>query len=319
MSKNSKEIHQDIETTQSRIDSRLDQLGEALSLRKQLDGAGEWLKEKFSGSSDRTMGDKALSAKSHVADNPTASILALVSAATAIASKYLWNNEPDYSVGHSGDGTDTDLPIGGARPASSPSYAAGPRKPSATADDSSSWRESAVERGIRARNKASDLKGRARTAASRASEKLSETAESSMETAKRVTEKTKERFEAGKDNHPLAMGLGALATGLLAAVLMPGTRKEDELCGEQADKIKGKAADKADEIKAKATDKVDEFKEKVSEKVDELKQKAKEERLDAEGLADRANEAMVKAKEKTEEKIDEHVAPEDDKALEAKS
>ncbi|MGI8905364.1 MAG: DUF3618 domain-containing protein [Candidatus Sumerlaeaceae bacterium] len=43
------------------------------------------------------------------------------------------------------------------------------------------------------------------------------------------------------DSAPLAFGVGALAAGLLAGLVIPGTKAEDELMGEASDTIKGAA------------------------------------------------------------------------------
>ena len=60
--------------------------------------------------------------------------------------------------------------------------------------------------------------------------------------------KTRERFERGRDEFPLTVCLGALATGLLTAIAIPATRREDIVFGEQSDEIKDKARQKGEEL-----------------------------------------------------------------------
>jgi hypothetical protein len=53
----------------------------------------------------------------------------------------------------------------------------------------------------------------------------------------------RERVEWAMEEQPLAVGIGALALGVLAGLAIPGTRAEDRLFGETADDMKERAED----------------------------------------------------------------------------
>ena len=54
---------------------------------------------------------------------------------------------------------------------------------------------------------------------------------------------SRDRFEDGLQEYPVGMGVAALAAGLLAGLLIPRTRYEDEAFGETSDHLKGQAAE----------------------------------------------------------------------------
>jgi hypothetical protein len=60
------------------------------------------------------------------------------------------------------------------------------------------------------------------------------------------------------EEHPIPMGLGLAALGMLAGLLLPRTRREDELMGAEADAMKHRAVefagDVADEAQSAAQD-----------------------------------------------------------------
>ena len=71
----------------------------------------------------------------------------------------------------------------------------------------------------------------------------------------RARERLRENYSMGReqvteamDEYPLALGAGALALGLIAGVLMPRTRHEDELLGTRADALKHKVKEVAGEV-----------------------------------------------------------------------
>ena len=52
-----------------------------------------------------------------------------------------------------------------------------------------------------------------------------------------------QRYSDACEEYPMAVGLGYLALGALAGLVLPRTRREDELMGEQADRLKRQARD----------------------------------------------------------------------------
>ena len=54
---------------------------------------------------------------------------------------------------------------------------------------------------------------------------------------------SRDRFESGLEEYPVGMGVAALAAGLLAGLLIPRTRIEDEYFGETSDQLKDQATE----------------------------------------------------------------------------
>ena len=57
-----------------------------------------------------------------------------------------------------------------------------------------------------------------------------------------------DRFREASDDYPLAVGGAFLAAGLLAGLLLPRTKKEDEWMGEASDELKQQTRGKAEEL-----------------------------------------------------------------------
>ena len=57
-----------------------------------------------------------------------------------------------------------------------------------------------------------------------------------------------EQVENAMEEYPLAVGIGFAALGALIGVLLPGTRREDELLGEQSDKLVKATKEKGEEL-----------------------------------------------------------------------
>lgn len=64
--------------------------------------------------------------------------------------------------------------------------------------------------------------------------------------------KTEERYHRAMDETPLALGLGAAALGVLAGVLLPHSRREDEWFGETSEELADAAREKSHELVDKA-------------------------------------------------------------------
>jgi hypothetical protein len=68
-------------------------------------------------------------------------------------------------------------------------------------------------------------------------------------TAERSGARAKQALAGAVESAPLALGVGALAAGLLAGLVLPGTRTEDELIGGAAENIKSAARETATAIR----------------------------------------------------------------------
>ncbi|HZM37213.1 MAG TPA: DUF3618 domain-containing protein [Burkholderiales bacterium] len=96
-----------------------------------------------------------------------------------------------------------------------------------------------------------------------AKETLSVTAQSTRErisgaaaSAKETYERARGGYDSMMRDHPLALGAVGLAIGAVIAAALPRTRKEDELMGEQRDRLAGQAKELGREQFEKAKDAV---------------------------------------------------------------
>ncbi len=99
------------------------------------------------------------------------------------------------------------------------------------------------------REKAAELRERARASVTRGRRKLRRAGahwqERQAETTHRIRTRTREAYESGRDrfegvvdDHPLGAGLASLAFGLLVGLVTPSTRREEELLGETSRRVK---------------------------------------------------------------------------------
>jgi ElaB/YqjD/DUF883 family membrane-anchored ribosome-binding protein len=113
--------------------------------------------------------------------------------------------------------------------------------------------------GDRARDATQSLAETGRNAAHRVADRAGHLASSAADTAaavgskvSRTTRAQSDRLEQVFNESPLIMGSAALAIGVAAGLLIPETRKESELVGEQRDKLVGRArkviADKSEQV-----------------------------------------------------------------------
>jgi hypothetical protein len=63
-----------------------------------------------------------------------------------------------------------------------------------------------------------------------------------------------ERFSRAVDDYPLAVGVGMLGLGLLAGLLLPNTRYEDQWMGEESDRLTDAAKEKAEDLMERGKD-----------------------------------------------------------------
>ena len=148
-----------------------------------------------------------------------------------------------------------------------------------------------------------------------------------------------EQVENAMEEYPLAVGIGFAALGALIGVLLPGTRREDELLGEQSDKLVKATKEKGEELLQRGKvvaqrvtesaveearqqgltpetvgERISEFAGKVGEVVQKAKEEvgtaAKDEKLTVEHLKGEASSAAEGVKQdrkaSVQEKSDEH-------------
>lgn len=149
------------------------------------------------------------------------------------------------------------------------------------------WREAGTERSRtdQARDRGHELADQARENADRFKERSSELASNARDRAQRG----RERIEETYDDNPFALGVAALAVGLVAGLAVPSTRKESELMGDARDRIVDRVKEEADDMRQRvenvarevAQDAKDSAREHASEVKQSAKQHAKEEGLTA--------------------------------------
>ena len=98
-----------------------------------------------------------------------------------------------------------------------------------------------------ARDAAVDYAGQAKGAASSYASSATQTSRQAYEASLRKTQKgyaySRDRFDDAMREYPVAVGVASLAAGLLAGLLVPRTRREDELFGDYSDDLKDQATD----------------------------------------------------------------------------
>jgi hypothetical protein len=106
-----------------------------------------------------------------------------------------------------------------------------------------------------AREKASAVADTARAKASEVAETARETLETVEERSARLRERTHVRMRDAKigfwqtlDEQPLVVGAAAIAVGLVAGLLIPGTSRENEMLGETRDEVWQRAQEKGRDV-----------------------------------------------------------------------
>ena len=97
----------------------------------------------------------------------------------------------------------------------------------------------AVQEGIQTKTQV--VKEKVTTAARAAGQKATQVKNQVVQGVRRGYEEGREKFVQTSRAHPLEIGLGFLAAGVLVALALPSSRKEDEWVGQAADRVKDRA------------------------------------------------------------------------------
>ena len=139
-----------------------------------------------------------------------------------------------------------------------------------------------------AREKAGEYSGQARKSASRAVHALrSGVSEKLSPVASRVQhgiERGRHQVSDITDDYPLAMGAACMAVGVLTGLMIPATRRENRLMGEQSDEFKSRLRDSGEEL-------VERGKHVVESTVQEVSDAARREGLTPSALMGKAQRA----------------------------
>ncbi|HEV8453884.1 MAG TPA: DUF3618 domain-containing protein [Gemmatimonadales bacterium] len=94
--------------------------------------------------------------------------------------------------------------------------------------------------------------------------------------ARRQTRRIKTNLEHAAEENPLALAIGAAVVGLALGMLLPGTRREDELMGSSRDQLVDRAERTAERVKDAAVEAGRELKETVRTEIEEHKPEVKQ-------------------------------------------
>jgi gas vesicle protein len=125
--------------------------------------------------------------------------------------------------------------------------------------------------------------------AHRASDRIAEAAHKTADVARDSSARLRSAASDTAENHPLGMALGALAVGFLTALVIPRSRKEENLMGDTADSVR-------------------EYVKGVGSAIaHDAKEMLHENDLDPEGLQKRAVRAIDRATSRTRRGIEDHL------------
>lgn len=140
---------------------------------------------------------------------------------------------------------------------------------------------SAKDAVIGAKDAVVDVAGTAR-------EKASELGWQAKERARYRTRQARVGFWETMEERPLALGAAAIALGVVAGLMIPSTRKEDELMGETRDRLMERAKDLGEDALEKG-------KQVATVAVDTLKEEAERQDLTPEKLAEKVRNVAKEA------------------------
>jgi len=257
--RSSAEIENDIRRTRGRMDATLEELGNRLTARSLLNSALDWWEERGAGpaATRRVTGTKAKHAYRAVArqvkDHPGPA--ALIGAGVAWLIMQATDDEEEATY-------DGNISAERDRYYSS----ADARSPQYRGHADVTTRGDGGDGGPGVMDKASEMAGQAKDAVTGAADTLRGKAagigEAVHGVAETVTHRSHEFYEQGRsasrrlshrleagyrsgaeqfhdacEEYPLGVGLGFAALGALVGLIVPSTRHEDELLGEQSDRL----------------------------------------------------------------------------------
>ena len=260
--RSSTEIESDIRQTRGRMDATLDELGDRLTARSLLNSALDWWES--GGVGARTGGatkDTYQSVARYVKENPIPSLLVGAGVAWIIIDATSSEEEEtrsstgaaSYKGTRRGDATPYD-PSGGGNQRenggeSDPGFAESAK------DKLEHAKEAVAEVAGAAKEKVSAFGDAATKAAEDAGRRAQQVYEEGQSTARKIGHSIEsgyhssaEQLENAMEEYPLAVGIGFAALGALIGVLLPRTRREDELLGEQSDQLVKATKEKGQEL-----------------------------------------------------------------------
>jgi len=321
--RSSTEIEGDIRRTRGRMDATLDELGDRLTARSIVNSALDWW-EKRTGGADSNARSKAKDAYRSVArqvkDHPMPALLIGAGIAWIIVDTAAADDEAeanDYPGSDRGRRYRASL-----RGTTATGYSAtglvhafGEGDAGAESESGPGLGEKAADIAAQARDAVSDAADAVRNKMSGLGDAAHGALEQSRSVSRSVGRSLQSGYRAGADQiedamaeYPLAVGIGFAALGALTGLLLPRSRREDRMFGEQSDELVDAAKEKGKELleSGKA----------VAERVGEVAlNEAQSQGLTAEAGADKVSELASKAGEIVRKAKDEAIAAAKDEGL----
>ncbi|MDF1658807.1 MAG: DUF3618 domain-containing protein [Verrucomicrobiales bacterium] len=312
-------IQQEIEDTRNGLDSTMDQLGEKLNPTAAIREASDWARSKVDEFDQKAFQESCARSGERVVakakDNSLPLALAGVAAASYFFNKWYRQNKvtnlediPEPSIGTMSENEHGSSNLvsatGEPLPTKTDPWAAKHRTSEngnssngsngsrsqelkeSLSDASQKVSEIAKSTGEKAKLAVDDARIKASAYAATSKTAISDVSQRAYQSTRNGAKASSDAVKTGAQEHPFIAAAIAMTAGLVAAAFLPGTRKEDELCGAEADELKSKLADKSSEIRTR-----------VEEKLSDAK-------LDAEGIQERVESRS----EELQEKLDNEVA-----------
>ena len=303
-SRSSNEIESDIRQTRGRMDATLDELSDRLSARSLLNSALDWWESRSVGArGGGATKDTYQTVARYVKQNPIPSLLV----GAGVAWMIIEATSGEEKETRSSTGT---VPNEGMRSGPTTQYyqterdESGPGIAESAKEKLEHAKEAVAEVAGTAKEKVSALGGAATVAAEDAGRRAQQVYQEGRSTALKMGRSIESGYhssarqlEGAMEEYPLAVGIGFAALGALIGVLLPRTRREDELLGEQSDQLVEATKEKGQELleRGKAVT------ERVAESaLDEARQQGLTPEAASEtmsGLAQKVGEVARKAKE----------------------
>ncbi len=313
--RSSNEIRSEIRRTRGRMDETLDELGEQLTARSLMNSALDWFESRGSTTGvAKTAGKKtAQTVARHVKENPMPSALVGAGIAWMVVDALARDEDDAVYV----ERLDVDY---------EPASYTGSDIHAGTFGYDDDVAGTSGETGLidKAKQKASDASHAVAGAVGAAKDKLTDAQHAAARSTARVGSRARQTYGRGRslgvdvghrvergyeqtisragqamDEFPLAMGLGFAALGALVGLILPRTRREDELIGERSDEF-------TRTVKEKGQDLMERGKEVGSRVAETALQEAERQGITAETLGQKASELGEKLGEvikKTKEKV----------------
>ncbi len=194
-----------------------------------------------------------------------------------------------YETGYAGDYDEGEGRVSSALHSAGDkvSSAAGTAKDAVTGAASTA-KDAVADAASTAKDAVIGAKDRVAEAAGTAREKASELSWQAREQARYRTRQARVGFWETMEERPLALGAAAIALGVVAGLMIPSTRKEDELMGETRDRL----MERAKEVGGEALEK---GKQVAHVAVDTLKEEVERQELTPEKLAEKVRTVAKEA------------------------